>query len=146
MKIRNSGFSLIEVLLALAIFGGMLCIALPSVVHTFRHMQGEQFIDMLGADIYLAANEALSYRGQVRIVFYPQSEFYTVQRMWELKKKKVMIPAGFSVTNNFRNGTIIFNELGHVIQAGTISIVYPNSMKKKVTVYMASGRFSVNTE
>lgn len=146
MKIRNSGFSLIEVLLVLAIFGGMLCIALPSVVHTFRHMQGEQFIDMFGADIYLAANEALSYRGQVRIVFYSQSEFYTVQRMWELKKKKVMIPAGFSVTNNFKNGTIIFNELGHVIQAGTISIVYPNSMKKKVTVYMASGRFSVNTE
>lgn len=146
MKIRHSGFSLIEVLIVLAIFGGMLCIALPSVVHTFRYMQGEQFIDMLGADIYLAANEALSHRGQVRIVFYPQNDFYTVQRMWELKKKKVMIPAGFSVTNNFKNGTLIFNELGHVTQAGTISIVYPDSTRKKMTVYMASGRFSVSTE
>jgi prepilin-type N-terminal cleavage/methylation domain-containing protein len=142
---RRNGFSLIEVVITVAILSSVVGIAIPSFVRTMQEMEGDQFIQLLCADMYLAANEALSYRAQVRITFDSWNRIYIVQRMWETQKKKVKIPPGFSLLTNFSSSYIAFNELGHVLQAGTITIMYPNGKVKKITVYMASGRFAVST-
>ncbi|MFT9849369.1 competence type IV pilus minor pilin ComGD [Aneurinibacillus sp. REN35] len=143
---RKNGFSLIEVLIVLAIFSSVIGLALPSAVHTVQQMQGQQFIEKLSADLYAAASEAISYRASVQVVVWKHNQFYTIQRMWELKRKKIAIPPGFTVVSNFASGTISFNDLGHVMQAGTIFITYPTGQKKRITVYMASGRFQVSAE
>ncbi|GEN35007.1 GspH/FimT family pseudopilin [Aneurinibacillus danicus] len=142
---HKNGFTLIEVLIVVAILGGVLGFAIPSAMQIMRHMQGDQFIETLSADLYLAANEALSYRGIVRVKFEPWNGIYVVHRIWETYQKKVKIPAGFVVSYNFGDGTLIFNELGHVLQGGTITVVYPNGVAKKITVYMVSGRFAIST-
>lgn len=130
----------------LSIFASVLGVALPSAVHAVRQMQGQQFIEQLSADLYAAASEAISHRGIVHVVVQQQHSSYTVQRMWEMKRKKVTAPPGFTIASNFASGTLSFNDVGHVLQAGTIFITYPNGQRKRITVYMASGRFQIRAE
>jgi Tfp pilus assembly protein FimT len=128
-----------------AIWAVLLSLAVPSFLQMVQRLQGQCFMEKLSVDIIYAANEALSQRGKVKIEFSIDYNQYVVRRSWQMGRRIVNVPRGFTIYSNFNNGTIVFNELGHVGQAGSFYLVYPDGMKKRLTVYMASGRVAVST-
>lgn len=63
-KSRQSGFTLIEVLVALAIMGILAAIAMPSFTSTIRRYTADAIRDDLTASLQLAKSEAI-HRGQI---------------------------------------------------------------------------------
>jgi prepilin-type N-terminal cleavage/methylation domain-containing protein len=145
--IRNErAFSVMECLVVLVIIGVFMTIAMPGFKKTVMELQGKQFIGQLSADLYWAANVSRSRGLGVDIVIDVNNQCYKVRTVWDGIQKTVQVPKGFTVWSNFSSLLISFNKFGHVAQAGTLSVIYPDGTKRKITVYMASGRFMVSSQ
>ena len=140
---RQRGFTLIEVLLTLAVLVGMLVVVMPVIEYSIQRIQERQCMERLTADLYLAASEARRRRSNIIISFTPDAA-YTIRTQYGALLKSVPIPAGFHIYHNFPVAGFHFTHLGHISRAGTIRLINPDGRERKIVLYMASGRFQID--
>lgn len=140
---QQRGFTLVEVLLTLAVLVGMLAVVMPVIEYSIQRIQERQCMEQLTADLYLAASEARCRRSNIIISFTPDAA-YTIRTQYGSLLKSVPLPAGFRIYHNFPVTGFHFTPLGHISRAGTIRLINPEGEERKIVLYMASGRFQID--
>lgn len=143
MDDRNTGFTMIEVLLVLSILSLFIYLGGVGVQKLWSTMERKVFISQLEADLYYAQTFAISRKTNVSVDFYPLYDRYVAKNANEneilfdrqLSKSIDLLNAGairsFSITGD---GSITkFGTLSFRNQQNVISLVF----------YIGMGRFRI---
>lgn len=141
--LKENGFSLLEVLLAIVIMSSVVFLALPDIKHECERIEEEQYIDEFKADLYVTSNQAISRGEKITIYFDTYEGSYLIKYLRPYEIKKVMIPSGFSFDHNFSAAQLSFNAQGHINKSGTLWIYDPDRRMRHITIYLAGGRFFI---
>jgi prepilin-type N-terminal cleavage/methylation domain-containing protein len=138
---NKSGFTLLEVLITLTVISSACFIVMPQIHHTLHNIQGRHYMDELVFNLYMASNTAVTRHAVINFTIDPSTKTYIIGQMGTRPLKVVPLPAGFTLYNTFTLSRFSFNSLGHISKSGTIQLVFPDGKVKKLTLYMAGGRF-----
>ncbi|MDN7245753.1 competence type IV pilus minor pilin ComGD [Planococcus shenhongbingii] len=137
--LKETGFTLIEMLLVLAVLMTVVGIAIPSY-RTFEiDKEEDRFFDLLLRDIYFAQSESYRTKAPVMVVFREADHTYEV--IWNLKKglppRKIPLSVKVKKTSNI-NG-VYFTANGSVSSSGTIYFS-TSTGDKSMVVHLGKGR------
>jgi prepilin-type N-terminal cleavage/methylation domain-containing protein len=138
---NKDGFTLLEVLITLAIIVSACFVVMPQIQHTLQDIQGRQYVDELTFNLYMASNTAITRHAAINFIIDPATKTYIISQTAARPLKIVPLPPDFTLYNTFTLSRFSFNSLGHISKSGTIQVVFPDGKVKKLTLYMAGGRF-----
>ena len=159
MRKRN-GFTLIELMIAIALFAIMVSVALPSFMNQRRQTILRDAISMIRGDLEIARSQAIRENGSVAVliredgygIFVDNGADGGIKENWvrEGGEKQLCsrnLPSGIKIDLNqvtFDGNRIRFNGRGYVGNAGVLVVV--DAAGKSVTLDMNNrfGRISVN--
>ncbi|MGK7377761.1 competence type IV pilus minor pilin ComGD [Planococcus sp. 1R117A] len=137
--LKETGFTLIEMLLVLAVLMTVVGIAIPSYRTFEADKEEDRFFDLLLRDIYFAQSESYRTQAPVMVVFREADHAYEV--IWNLKKglppRKIPLSVKVKKTSNI-NG-VYFTANGSVSSAGTIYFS-TSTGDKSMIVHLGKGR------
>jgi len=145
------GFTLVELLIAIALIGIMLAIATPPFLQWQQNLQYKQAAEGIVSALRTARNNAISLNRQNRVEFQPSTASYRTTQgdrtydssTWAtVKQDWVAVPTGVVMTNcvDTANVNIQFSPNG-TASAGNICIRDNTSPKYQISV-AASGRIT----
>lgn len=139
---KESAYSLIEMLLVLAILSSLLLITIPMFQHSIHRNDIHQFFEQLEKDLYTSQMTAIHEGIIVRFVFSITDESYYIRHGTTTVIQRPF-PKGMRVTR----GTLELNNIrflptGTVSYAGTIVFYYGNEQYVLV-LQLARGRFYI---
>lgn len=140
---RQSGFTLVECLIILAIAAVMIMIVLPLYGNTAANAEIERFFDQFEEDFLYAQQLAIAESRRVEIRFFTNVPQYLIR--YYAGKNIVLrpLPQGMTLETNLVNNTLMLNRRGHVSQGGKVFFYYEQGNKrhrKTFTFQIASGR------
>lgn len=142
---RQSGFTLMEMLLALVIFSIILMLTFPSFQSTDKKYEEELFFQKLEDDLFLAQQTALSEGTTVVVKFNPSQKFYLVQYVSGKVLFRRDIPQNLALYTNFDRNQFHYNLHGNISQGGRL-FFYDTSDNRPLRTYvfqLGNGRFQV---
>lgn len=136
---RQSGFTLIEMLLVLAVLMTVIGIAIPSYQTVETAKEEDRFFDLLLRDIYFAQSEAYRSKTSVMVVFREAEHTYEVVRNFQkvLPPRKMPPSVGIEKTSNIDG--VYFTANGSVTKAGTMRFS-TSSGERTMVVHLGKGR------
>ncbi len=147
----DGGFTLLEILVVVALLGIITMIAVPTVSHSQGSWQLEKTARLMVADFRLAQQTAVASGKTCRIEFFRYIEAYRVRTPGS--QKLVRLPEGiFIAYNNFPGydggnfQLLSFNRNGSPNRAGTISLGNAKGERIYIIVNLASGRMRISEE
>lgn len=142
---QSKGFTLVEVMLVMAIFSIILMLTVPSFRPTDKRYEGEAFFQQLEDDLFLAQQIALSESTTVVVKFNPVHQFYLVQYISGKVIKRRDIPSSLSFYSNYENHQFHFNQYGNISLAGRLFFhdVKENKPLRTYILQLGNGRFRV---
>jgi type IV fimbrial biogenesis protein FimT len=160
MMRKSSGFTLIELMIAIALFAIMVSVALPSFMNQRRQTILRDSISMIRGDLEIARSQAIRENGSVAVliredgygIFVDNGADGGIKENWvrdggEKQLCSRNLPSGIKIDLNqvtFDGNRIRFNGRGYVGNAGVLVVV--DAAGKSVTLDMNNrfGRISVN--
>lgn len=114
---RGRGFTLVELMVGIALAVILLSLSVPSFTQTFARMRVEGSSHNLATDLQLARSEALQRRVAVNLVTAADGASYTVASTLTTFKT-VALPSGVSFTGGV---TVTFDPLRGLANAATLT-------------------------
>ncbi|WP_422123163.1 prepilin-type N-terminal cleavage/methylation domain-containing protein [Planococcus sp. X10-3] len=139
-KLKNGGFTLMEVILVLAILMAGLGIGLPAYHNLTVQKEEERFFQLLRNDIYYAQSEAYRMKETVKLIFQSDLGVYNVtQNMFLPSLASREIPASVTLIRSSNLTEIAYWPSGSVVASGTLRF-NTSSGEKRVIVHLGKGR------
>jgi prepilin-type N-terminal cleavage/methylation domain-containing protein len=131
----QAGWTLIEVIFALFLFGLLAALCVPAVMSVGERVERKLLIEELATQLQLAQMEAVTRQAEV-----------TVQ--WEAKEVKVIedgtllrkmdIPPPYRLDSNYPGQRLTFRETGQV-RGGTVTFYVKDKPVGRIVIQVASG-------
>lgn len=145
-KHGQSGFTLLEMLLVVAILAIVLTLTLPLFGSTEQVLAHEHFFQQLEDDLFLAQQKALSEKTVVEVVWNINGKNYLVRYRYGKIIAQRSFPTGLSVNTNFDRHRFHYNRYGHISQGGRLFFVSTMGERMEMREYifqLGSGRYRV---
>ncbi|GGK19323.1 competence protein ComG [Caldalkalibacillus thermarum] len=142
----QAGFTLVEMLMVLAIFAIVVTMVIPVYHVPHQHLEMEDFFQQLENDLFLAQQTALTELQHVEVEFNPVNSLYIVRYRYGETIFLRRFPDGVSMSTNFPRNRFHFNRHGHISQGGRLFFYYetPNGTETRTYIFqLASGRYRV---
>lgn len=140
----NLGFSLIELLIILALIGILALLILPLFDSTITNKDADLFLEQFEQDFFTCQQLALAEEKSIELIFSEQGEYQFRYRLGEVILQR-SIQKDMNVFSSYKNPLRI-NPNGNINQGGNIRFEYQVEKEKKSQTYIfqvASGRFRV---
>lgn len=147
MTPRQSGFSLIELLIVLSILAIILTMVIPSFLPVYEHYDTEQALLLVEQDLRSAQQRALGEGVRIEVHFSVGSSSYRVVHEQGQILQERELPVGMSITSNFSHDQLHFNRNGRIHRAGRVMFYYEKRKRKhqkEFVFQLGSGRFYTN--
>lgn len=149
---KNHAFTLIEVLVTLALISIIIVLAVPYFTNSLAHHQTVSTVRKLVSDIQYTQQLAIKTEdtySSYEIVFNPALENYYLKHGSKILRLEKFPPwvdlAGTNLANSYQREILAFNVQGSPIRAGTITIINKRSGKVYyVRVAVLTGRVRVD--
>ncbi|GGA68310.1 competence type IV pilus minor pilin ComGD [Ornithinibacillus halotolerans] len=130
---KQSGFTLIEILVVLSVISIVLLISIPISTSFIERKNEETVLHILEYDLLYLQNQTLGSSYYNRIVLY--EDRYVIETS---DNKDIIrnLPTGWRI-NRRQYRSIAFNEYGTIRQAGTIQLISP---KNKYNIVFPPGK------
>ncbi|WP_110927422.1 competence type IV pilus minor pilin ComGD [Bacillus massiliglaciei] len=135
---RQSGFTLSEILVVLAVFLMLTSLAAAAYPSFGEELKNEQFIQQFEDDLYYSQQYALSHAETVH--FYLSEDQYAVQSNNGKNLLKRSIPPDIAYQKGSLPNKISFTPTGVTSNSGTLQFKTPKN-KYKLTIYIGKGKF-----
>ncbi|MGE5417371.1 MAG: Tfp pilus assembly protein FimT/FimU [Acidobacteriota bacterium] len=140
MKSRNRGFTLLELLMVIAMIALIAAIAVPNFRPAWTSTQMKQASRQLQADLILARQEAIGENTTSAVYLYVSSYDIRVVNTTERKK----LPGSISFAAASQNRTINFDNTGNPGAADiTLNLTARSNIPSSVIVRAVTGRVEV---
>ena len=96
-SIGRRGFSLVELMIAVAILGLVAVMTVPEVVRRMPRMRLDKATTQLYSDLRLARMQAISFNTRVQVRMFPTSRTYTI---WTDRNRDGVVDEGELVTHS----------------------------------------------
>lgn len=132
----EEGWSLLELMVTLFIFGLITALAYPTVAVVGGRAEREMFFELFASDLELAQMEAMSRQKEVVIAFRAH-EVWVIQGGKRLRS--LTVPVGYELKTNYINGRLTFTATGQAV-GGTVYLLQNQRKMGAIKVQVASGR------
>lgn len=140
MMNKESGFTLVEMLLVLAIWSILILFIIPIDLNMLEAQQEEKFIETLAFDVLYIQSLSTTLEDHIRIQFFRDN--YTVRvGTFENEMIKRQLPKGWSISYRVLP-FITFDKNGRVKKPGNI-LIHTNSTTYRIIFPFGKGRFYV---
>lgn len=137
------GVSVLELVVALAIGGVLTLMALPYLQRYMALRDMRQTARLLGADLRLTQQYAVTQNQTFRLQYTAASAQYTLLRTSDATVLKVVaVPPTVTITTTFPSNLADFTSTGAPVQIGTFCLTEGTS-NMKVDVQPATGRVQI---
>ncbi len=137
------GVSLLELIVALAIGGVLTLMALPYLQRYMALRDMRQTARLLGADLRLTQQYAVTQNQTFRLQYTAVSAQYTLLRTSDATVFKVVaVPSTVAISTTFPSNLADFASTGAPVQSGTFCLTEGTS-NMKVDVQPATGRVQI---
>lgn len=137
MRKGEEGWSMIELILTLTLFGLLVSLALPTFTRFGEYIEKEMFLKLLASDLEYAKMQAISYEEEIIVYFDTQYGWVKTKKNDQILRK-IKIPYHFKITTNFAQDQIIFRHTGQSL-GGTIQLKSGQRLIGRILVQVASG-------
>lgn len=137
---EEAGFTLVELLLVLAIISVILLIAVPPALSAYETKQKELFFDLLEADLLNSQSYSMQQGNILHLIF--REDHYFLYNPQEESERIIRYYPNDLRANNFVNTRISFNQKGSVIPVTTL-ILSSDVARVKLVFPLGKGRFYV---
>ncbi|WP_181502717.1 competence type IV pilus minor pilin ComGD [Paranoxybacillus vitaminiphilus] len=141
---KESGFTLIEMLIVLTIINVLLMLSIPKMDRLVEKKQTDYFIEQFKDDMLYAQQYAMTHKSSVIIVFYDQQPVYRITE--ESVFGRILLHRSYSDKLQIQPVTLqsplIFLPNGNVNKSGTILVTY-GKQTYKIVFLLGKGRFYV---
>jgi Tfp pilus assembly protein FimT len=135
--------SVLEVIVALAIGGLLTIVALPHLQRYMALRDLRQTARLLGADLRLTQQYAITQNQMFRLQYTAASAQYTLLRTSDSTTLKVVaVPSTVTITTTFPSNWADFAGTGAPVQSGTFCLT-EGTANLKVDVQPATGRVQI---
>lgn len=151
-----SGVTLVEIMVALVVFGILIAASVPAFRKYMATQQVEGTIHRLAANLRLARQSAAAERNNYKVTFNPTAKRYSmldddnnngVADNGEMVLGPINIPAELTVTNGpalpFPGDTLVFYPNGSTSSTGTMTISNRKHYNRLVRVMRSTGAVAV---
>ena len=139
----EEGVSVLELIIALAIGGVLTLMALPHLQRYMALRDMRQTARLLGADLRLTQQYAVTQNQTFRLQYTAASAQYTLLRTSDATVLKVVaVPSTVAITTTFPSNWADFASTGAPVQSGTFCLTEGTS-NMKVDVQSATGRVHI---
>ena len=139
----EQGVSVLELVVALAIGGVLTLMALPYLQRYMALRDMRQTAQLLGADLRLTQQYAVTQNQTFRLQYTVASAQYTLVRTSDATVLKVVaVPSTLTITTTFPSNWADFTSTGAPVQSGTFCLTEGTS-NMKVDVQPATGRVQI---
>lgn len=139
----EQGVSVLELVIALAIGGILTLVALPYLQRYMALRDMRQTARLLGADLRLTQQYAVTQNQTFRLQYTVASAQYTLLRISDGTVVKVVaVPSTVAITTTFPSNWTDFTSTGAPVQTGTFCLTEGTS-NMKVDVQPATGRVQI---
>ncbi len=148
--INKNGFTIIELVIVMALFGAILAIALPRLTSISR-WQLEGAAGKMAGDLRLARSEAI-FSGKVcRVTFFIYSGLYRLtlaenNQMIQLPEEIFFQGQTTFATDDSDNPFVYFTALGRPSRGGTVILESRNGDKRYIIVTPVTGRVRISKD
>jgi prepilin-type N-terminal cleavage/methylation domain-containing protein len=137
------GVSVLELIIALAIGGVLTLMALPYLQRYMALRDMRQTARLLGADLRLTQQYAVTQNQTFRLQYTAASAQYTLLRTSDGTVVKVVaVPSSVAITTTFSSNLTDFASTGAPVQSGMFCVTEGTS-NMKVDVQPATGRVQI---
>jgi Tfp pilus assembly protein FimT len=139
----EQGVSVLELVIALAIGGILTLVALPYLQRYMALRDMRQTARLLGADLRLTQQYAVTQNQTFRLQYTVASAQYTLLRISDGTVVKVVgVPSTVAITTTFPGNSADFTSTGAPVQTGTFCLTEGTS-NMKVDAQPATGRVQI---
>ncbi|GAB6934207.1 MAG: GspH/FimT family protein [Bacillota bacterium] len=137
----EGGVTLLEWVVALAVLGVLLSIALPAAQGPLAEAERRAFLRAVVRDVQHAQSEALARAEAAVVRVVPTG--YAVALASGMPLRKRAAPPGIHLASNFPHGTLRFGPDGRIQQGGSIWVEADGAPYARVILQVVSGRVRV---
>jgi Tfp pilus assembly protein FimT len=134
---REEGWSMVELILTLTLFGLLIALALPTFTRFGEYVEKEMFLKLLASDLAYAQTQAISTEADIIVSFDTKAGWVLVSRD-RIMLRRLKIPYHFRLQTNFARDQLIFRHTGQSV-GGTIQLKSGERMIGKIAIQVASG-------
>jgi len=143
---RKKGFTLIELVIVLAIAGILIAVAVPWFSRYLDSKALQTALRQVEADLRNAQQKAGATSISYKVTFTPGETKYSIYQQDQLLETKELQKGIMIQSNTATNNTIIFNPPPSEIpiQGGTITLISPKGSTGQVEVSSSTGKITVS--
>ncbi len=143
-KMDESGWTLVEMVLTLALVGLLAALAFPAFAQLGERVERQLFLNQLLAEIRMAQREAVSRERQVAFEVDRTGRAYRITRGGKVLQEK-RVPNRYHLKSNYPGNRLHFHPSGQV-RGGRFQLYKGEKQVGEVIVQVASGRARVEVE
>ncbi|WP_280513366.1 competence type IV pilus minor pilin ComGD [Planococcus glaciei] len=137
--LKQGGFTLLEMLLVLAVLMTVVGIAIPSYRTFETEQQEDRFFDLLLRDIYYAQSETYRSKTSVMVVFRENDRTYEVIQNFRKLLPARKLPPSVSILKTSNIDGVYFTANGSVTSAGTMRFA-TSTGERSMVIHLGKGR------
>lgn len=141
----KKGYTLIELLIVIALFSILLSIALPNLAF-YRNIMERQEISEFKKDLLFARNSAIVENKSYTVAFNHERNSYNIKTGSRPPIKSKTFNHGLKLTENKLANSFIFTPSGATANSNTIYINTKKDKRYVVTLTPATGRIEIKLE
>ncbi len=131
---KNKGFSLMELMMTIAVFAVLAAIATPNAISWIRNSQFNSSVRKIKTDVEKARMYAVKNNARVEITF--NGDDYQIDRLNRITGANDTIAVNLEpgTLANFNNGTLTYNSRGMGAVPGTVTIQGSNGLCSDIVI------------
>ncbi len=143
---KNSGYTLIELLIVIALFSTILSIVIPKLGF-FKNLMEKQEIAELKKDLLFARNSAIVENRYYTVYFNHNENFYTIKTSESSSViKSKTLGQGLKLDENNLVGNFTFTSSGATANSNTLYINARKNKRYVISLTPATGRIEIKIE
>jgi competence protein ComGD len=144
---QNHGFTLVEILLVLAIFITILLVSVPLNLNVKESVEINQFFSTLEEDVLYMQSLAITSGKKLYLYVYPYAKYYELRYagLNDLFRRRY-IPKHITIRGGSFKNPFFFNSLGTPSNPGTFYVDTTDNQTYRITFPFGRGRFYVTEQ
>lgn len=139
------GYTLVELIVVLALFAIILSIGIPSIKNYFNTRERIELMEFK-RDIVFSRNSAIVENCKYIFYLFPKENRYLIKKIdgEDITLKDVFLSNGIVIENsNFKSSAIEFNATGSPSQGGTVRLKNKKGQRIEIRVEIATGKVNI---
>ncbi len=141
MKIKKSGYTLIELIIVMALIGLILSVSIPSISLIFNNKEKLELMEFI-KDINYARSKAVMENDLYTLILYTEENKYIIFNKKMIVKEK-FFTQGISIKSENLNSSITFYPTGTPNKAGKINLTNKKDKTITITITPATGKINL---